>query len=66
MALESLGLSPGFVFVLAVLVLWTAVWKAIALWRAGRNNQLAWFVVLFIFNTASILEILYLAFWQKK
>jgi len=40
--------------------------KAIALWKAWRWNQLARFVCLFIFNTAWILPILYLIFWQKK
>ena len=42
------------------------VWKAIALWKSGRNNQVVWFVCLFIFNTAGILPILYLLFFQKK
>ncbi|MFH1284672.1 MAG: DUF5652 family protein [Candidatus Peregrinibacteria bacterium] len=48
------------------LVLWEAVWKAIALWKAGRNKQLKWFVVIFIFNTVGILPIVYLKFFQKK
>jgi methionyl-tRNA synthetase len=42
------------------------VWKGIALWKAGTKKQLAWFVCLFIFNTAGILPILYLIFRQKK
>jgi len=56
------GLTP---FLWAVLI-WTAVWKGIALWKAGRNNKVAWFVVMFILNTAGILPIIYLLFFQPK
>ncbi len=46
---------------------WSMVWKGIALWRAGRNAHLAWFIVLFIVNTLGILEIIYIfAFSRKK
>ena len=49
-----------------LLAVWEGVWKAIALWRSGRNNQVAWFVCIFIFNTLGILPILYLLFFQKN
>jgi len=49
-----------------LLALWEMVWKAVAMWKAARNNQLTWYVVLLIFNTIGILPILYVAFWQKK
>ncbi len=52
--------------VFLVLIAWSLVWKGIALWKCGRNNQLAWFIILLIINTAGILEILYLLFFQKK
>ena len=52
--------------VLIVLVaIWDGVWKLIALWKSARNNQLAWFVCLAIFNTAGILPILYIVCCQK-
>lgn len=47
-------------FVIFILVAWSAVWKGLALWRAGRKNHLAWFVVLLVVNTCGILEIIYL------
>ena len=48
-------------------VVWSMAWKGIALWRAGRNGHLAWFVVLFIINTLGILEIIYIfAFSREK
>ncbi len=48
------------------LVLWSIIWKGIGLWKAGRNNDLIWFIVMFIFNTAGVLPILYLVFFQKR
>ena len=50
---------------LVLLAVWEGVWKLIALWKSARNNQLAWYVCLAIFNTAGILPILYLLFFQK-
>ena len=58
--------APYFVMILPLLIIWSLVWKGMALWKCGRNNQLVWFVVLMVVNTLGILEILYLAFWQKK
>ena len=51
--------------VIVLLVIWDGVWKMIALWKSARNNQLAWFVCLAIFNTAGILPILYILLFQK-
>ncbi len=51
---------PLVLVLLFVLIVWEGVWKAIALWHAGRNRHLAWFILLFILNTAGILEIIYI------
>jgi NADH:ubiquinone oxidoreductase subunit 6 (subunit J) len=48
------------IFLLAVMIIWSAVWKLLALWKAGRKNSLAWFIVLALVNTLGILEILYI------
>jgi len=37
------------------LIIWQLIWKGIALWRAGRNNQLKWFLAILLLNTAGIL-----------
>ncbi len=63
------GFPNIFLFILAVslAVAWSMAWKGVALWRAGRNDHLAWFVCLFIFNTLGILEIVYIfAFSRVK
>lgn len=59
-------LSQNTVYLLAVGVIWEAVWKAIALWKAGRNNQPVWFIFMLVVNTVGILEIIYILFFQKK
>lgn len=51
--------------ILFPVLLWSVVWKGIALWRCGRNNQLPWFVVLLVLNTLGIGEIIYLSWFQK-
>jgi methionyl-tRNA synthetase len=62
------GVPHWLVIVLPILVLiaiWDGVWKAIAMWKCGRNNQLAWFVCVVVFNTAGILPIIYLLWGQR-
>jgi len=47
------------------ILVWTLVWKAVGAWKAARKGHLVWFVMFFIFNTAGVLPILYLLFFQK-
>jgi len=54
------------VWVIYLVVLWTLPWKGVALWKASRNNQKGWFIVLLILNTLAILEILYIFLFSKK
>lgn len=61
---HGLGLGPLFPFVFSILIVWAFVWKAIALWHAGRNGQRIWFVALLLVNTLGVLEILYLKWFQ--
>ena len=51
---------------IAIVVIWSVIWKGIALWKAAKNDQLGWYVALLIINTAGILEILYIVNFQKK
>jgi len=51
---------------LYILLVWSVVWKGLALWRSARNKQLPWFVVLLVVNTVGILEIIYLVFFNRK
>jgi methionyl-tRNA synthetase len=55
-----------FPIVMVLLMLWTIPWKAVALWKSARNNDLAWFIILMIVNTLGVLEILYIFLFSKK
>jgi hypothetical protein len=58
---------PWLIPLLIVLIAWDLAWRGVALWRAGRNAHLVWFICLFIFNTLGILPIIYIfAFSEKK
>jgi len=59
-------LSLPEVSLLVLIILWSLPWKGVALWKAARHNQPAWFVALLIINTVGILEITYLYFFQKN
>ncbi len=45
---------------IGLLAVWDLAWKGWALWRAGRNNHLGWFVALLLINSLGILPIVYL------
>ncbi|MFH1248929.1 MAG: DUF5652 family protein [archaeon] len=67
--LSGMGFGPAILSImplLGILILWDLVWKGIALWKCGINNQLVWFLAILIFNTAGILPIIYLVFFQAK
>ncbi len=67
MEIETLNNLPTWLpILLIILSIWEGVWKGIALWKAAKNNQLTWFVCIFIFNTIGILPIIYLKFFQRK
>ena len=47
-------------------MIWDSVWKLIAMWKAGRNNHLAWFIFIALINTVGILPIVYILMHRKK
>jgi len=62
------GFDSGFgggIF-LAVIIIWSIVWKGFALWKSAREGSKVWFVVLLVVNTVGILEILYLYVFSKE
>ncbi|HKM94344.1 MAG TPA: DUF5652 family protein [Prolixibacteraceae bacterium] len=68
--MESLlNLPETFIWVIPILIIlifWEATWKVIAMWKAGRNNHLAWFICIAIFNTIGILPIIYILMNKKN
>jgi len=60
------GVLGWFIPLIVICALWDAVWKLIGMWRAGRNNELAWFICIAIFNTLGILPIIYILLDNNK
>jgi len=54
---------PQFIWPILV---WSIIIKGVALWRAAKDEQKPWFIVLLVINTAGILEIIYLLFFAKE
>ncbi|HZK44388.1 MAG TPA: DUF5652 family protein [Syntrophomonadaceae bacterium] len=61
--IETIMYNP---YILFPLVIWALIWKGLALWRAARLKQVAWFIALLIINSVGILEIIYLLATNKK
>jgi len=61
MALQS-GISLPF---LAIILIWIATWKLLALWKSARKGSIIWFIVLALINTVGILEILYIFIFSE-
>jgi len=59
-------IANNLILVMVLSALWTLPWKGIALWKAARNGDQGWFIVILIVNTLAILEILYILFFSKK
>lgn len=62
--IEFLEWTKGNLFWI-ITILWNLPWKAVALWNAARRKELGWFILIFIVQTYSLLEIFYL-FWVIK
>ncbi|HEX5456447.1 MAG TPA: DUF5652 family protein [Candidatus Saccharimonadales bacterium] len=59
-------INKNIFYLIVALAIWEIIWKGVALWRAGRNRQPGWFIAMLILNTAGILEIIYVIFFQAK
>lgn len=53
-------------FGLGILMIWSLLWKALALWKAAREDSKPWFGAFLVINTAGLLEIVYLFFFAKE
>ena len=60
------GLSIGLLIFIITASISGAILKAIAMWKAAKNNEKGWYIVLFIFNTAGILPLIYILMRRKN
>lgn len=58
-------LMQNQVFVIVLLV-WSLIWKGLALWRAACRREKIWFVVFMVLNLIGIPEIIYLIVTKKN
>jgi len=63
---DTLGISLTLaIIILAIVAIWSIIWKGIALWKSAKKNHLVWFIVFLITNTIGILEILYIYIFSE-
>jgi len=62
----SLSGNPLTSIVLSLILIWSLIWKGLALWHAAKIKQVYWFTAILILNTAGILEIAYLFFIAQE
>jgi hypothetical protein len=60
------GFADNYLPLIIVLAIWEAIWKLVGMWKAGRNNQLGWFICIALINTIGILPIVYLIRQRKR
>ena len=53
------------IWLFVAIILWSLLWKGLALWKSARLNQKTWFIVLLLVNTLGILEIFYLFIFSR-
>lgn len=57
--------DPRQALLFFLFLIWPIPWKGVALWRAAHHKRMGWFIAIFLLNTAAVLEIVYLAYFQK-
>lgn len=60
------NIPGGSMALLGLVMVWSIIWKGVALWKAGRAGSKVWFILLLILNTLGILEIIYIFLVSKK
>jgi len=58
----EVAIPENIFWLFVALALWSLPFKGYALWTAARRDEKRWFIILFLVNTAAILEIIYLFF----
>ena len=57
---------PWIFWVIIFIIIWSIIWKGLALWKASKNNHLLIFIIILILNTLGIFEIIYLTYMHFK
>ncbi len=62
----SFAKDPVGSIILTLVVVWSLIWKGLALYHAAGHKQNYWFIAVLLLNTAGILEIAYLFFFAEE
>jgi len=54
------------IWLIVIILMWSAIWKGLALWKAAQNNDKVWFIILLFINTVGILEVLYVFYFGRS
>ncbi len=57
-----MDLNYHFTRVIILVLIWSVIWKGLALWKSAGRREKWWFIVFFLVSTAGILEIVYIFF----
>lgn len=52
--------------VIILFIIWALPWKIVALWRAAKQSDKVWFIVLLLVNSLAILDILYIYVFSRR
>jgi len=64
--LNTLQVQMGIpIWLISTILVWSLIWKLLALWKSARKHQVAWFIILALVNTVGILEILYIYIFSE-
>ncbi len=58
--------GEGFNLIVLLVVIWSVLWKCYSVWTAVKRGEKWWFVALLLFNTAGILDMIYIFGVAKK
>ena len=61
----GISMGPALLGFMFVILVWSAIWKGLALWKAARSKHTAWFIIILVLNTLGLVEILYIFVFSK-
>ncbi len=53
-------------WVLLLALIWSVIWKGIALWESARRSHKGWFIAILLISTLGLLEIIYLYGFARR
>lgn len=60
--------SISTIVILAIISIWSLIWRGLGLWHSARDSKSSWFIVILLFSdlTIGILPIIYIYLIRKR